>query len=73
MMGHGRFAGEYVAACADGRCNYISKAQTGHYGTKLTVFSKLLWSACMDVKEHAFEVIRFEESDSHVAIDLVLT
>jgi hypothetical protein len=24
MMGHGRYAGEYVAACADGQCNYFS-------------------------------------------------
>ena len=23
MVGHGRFAGEYVAACAEGRCDYF--------------------------------------------------
>ena len=27
MVGYGRYAGEYVAACADGSCKYFGKSQ----------------------------------------------
>ena len=71
-MGHGRYAGEYVAGCADGQCNYFG---TGRIllicDINIEPLFQFSWSGCMDDKGPSFEGTHFEVCDLEIALHLI--